>query len=650
MKKMKLNIQLFAISKSTSFSENVDIVNNKSDLSITITFSANNSSTWFNSKALKCTCNGSTQSKNVSLSKGGKVTATFTFEDIQHNNDGSKSVDWNWTISTGTSVLGTLSDSGTKQLTTIPRASDITATNADIGSSSIIVINKKNDSFTTTLKYKFANQTVYTTIVEKTGEKTYGWQIPTSFYSLIPNAQYGPCSIEAITYNGDTQIGDPKYVNINIFANETLCKPTISNTSIIDTNTKSIALTGDNTKFIKFVSTPKLAWNASAKNGATLKSQTINNVSATSPYQTNWADSFKLNVTDSRNYTNTYDYVLSDVVDYFYPQITATGKRKTSTSSNIILNLSGKFFNGYFSSSNKNIVTFKCNYKKKNDTVWNTITLTPIVNADGTFTLADFDLGEICDYQSGWQFSITVTDKITSQSSNFTITIGKPNHYWYKKDNINYFKVNGKFNSENTATVKELISSENVEATGGFLKTTKNGKTTQIGSENSGYCHYITDADRNYFNKPLYVQGDLYGGENYDKKVAYFSDLLSANNVLWGPDYYYMTSDNTINLSQKISEQKNGIVLVWQAYDNDEPKPWHFNFCFVPKWQALTNSSRGVSMWLTNDVGSQVASKYVYIYDDKIVGNDNNSTGATKESSGITTTNNHWVLTYVLGV
>lgn len=650
MKKMKLNIQLFAVTKSTSFNENLDIANNKSDLSITITFSANNSSTWFGSKTLKCTCHGETKSKKVSLSAGGKVTVTFTFEDIQHNSDGSKSVEWNWTISTGTSVLGTLSDSGTKQLTTIPRASDVTATNADIGSSSIIVINKKNNSFTTTLKYKFATQTTYTTIVEKTNEKTYGWQIPENFYALIPNDQYGKCTIQAITYNGDTQIGDPKYVDINIFVNETLCKPTISDTSIIDTNTKSIALTGDNTKFIKYVSTPKLSWNASAKNGATLKSQTINNVSATSPYQANWANSFKLDVTDSRKYSNAYNYVLSNVVDYFYPQITATGKRKTSTSSNIILNVSGKFFNDYFSDNIKNTATFKCNYKKKNDSEWSTITLTPTINADGTFTLTGFDLGEICDYQSGWQFSIIVTDKITSQSSNFTITIGKPNHYWYKKDNINYFKVNGKFNTENTATVKELISSENVEATDGFLKTTKNGKTTQIGSENSGYCHYITDADRNYFNKPLYVQGDLYGGENYDKKVAYFSDLLSANNVLWGPDYYYMSASNTINLSQKVSEQKTGIVLVWQAYSDGAPQPWDYNFTFIPKWQAMTNSSRGVTCFLSNSHAGYIGTKYVYVFDNKITGHNENSTGATKGNSGITTTNNHWVLTHVLGV
>lgn len=489
MKKMKLNIQLFAVTKSTSFSENVDIVNNKSDLSITITFSANNSSTWFNSKALKCTCNGSTQSENVSLSKGGKVTATFTFEDIQHNNDGSKSVDWNWSITTGTSVLGTLRDSGTKKLTTIPRASDITATNADIGSSSIIVINKKNDSFTTTLKYKFTNQTLYTTIVEKTGEKTYGWQIPTSFYSLIPNAQYGSCSIEAITYNGDTQIGDPKYVDINIFANETLCKPAISNTSIIDTNTKSIVLTGDNTKFIKYVSTPKLTWNASAKNGASLKSQIINNVGATSPYQTNWADSFKLDVTDSRNYTSTYNYVLSNVVNYFYPQITASGKRKTSTSSNIILNLNGKFFNGYFSENIKNTATFKCEYKKKEDNEWTTIVLEPTINDDGSFSLKDFDLGGICDYKHSWQFSITVTDKITSQSSNFPITKGDPIYYWYTQNGINYFRVKGKLKADTEMKIgsKKVLGFNEVEGSENTYKLI----TERITSES--ISHKIND-------------------------------------------------------------------------------------------------------------------------------------------------------------
>lgn len=646
---MKLNIQLFAASKNTSFSESVDKVNNRSNLSITITFSANNSSTWFNSKSLKCTCNGEEQSKTVSLSKGGKVSATFTFSDIEHAEDGKKSVSWSWYIATGTSVLGTLSDSGTKQLTTIPRASDITASNADIGSSTIIVINKKASSFTTTIDYKFENETSWTNIVTKTLNTTYGWTLPESFYNQIPNKKYGVVTLRAITYDGSSKIGE-KTTTFNAFANEELCKPAISNVGAIDTCEATVLLTGDNTKFIKYESAPMLSWDVSAKNGASIISQKINGVEVVSPYSPlNWSDSYKLVVTDSRGYQTTYDFNLS-TIDYFYPQITASGKRKTSTSSNIILNLNGKFFNGYFSENIKNTATFKCEYKKKEDNEWTTIVLEPTINDDGSFSLKDFDLGEICDYQDNWQFSITITDKITSQSSNFPIIKGDPIYYWYIKERINHFKVNGKFNSTNTATVKGLISSNNVEATDGFLITKKCGKTTKIGSENSGYCHYMTDADRNYFNKPLYVQGDLYGGENYDKKVAYFSDLLSANNVLWGPDYYYMSASNTINLSQKVSEQKTGIVLVWQAYSDGAPQPWDYNFTFIPKWQAMTNSSRGVTCFLSNSHAGYIGTKYVYVFDNKITGHNENSTGATKGNSGITTTNNHWVLTYVIGV
>lgn len=439
---MKLNIQLFAATKSTSFSESVDKVNNRSNLSITITFSANNSSTWFNSKSLKCTCNGEEQSKNVSLSKGGKVSATFTFSNIQHNDDGKKSVSWSWHIATGTSVLGTLSDSGTRTLTTIPRASDITASNADIGSSTIIVINKKASSFTTTIDYKFENETSWTNIVTKTSNTTYGWTLPESFYNQIPNKKYGVVTLRAITYDGGTKIGE-KTTTFNAFANEELCKPVISNIGAIDTCEATVLLTNNNTKFIKYESAPMLSWDVSAKNGASIISQKINGVEVVSPYSPlNWSDSYKLTVTDSRGYQTTYDFNLS-TIDYFYPQITASGKRKTSTSSNIILNVSGKFFNGYFSDTNKNTVTFKCNYKKKDDTVWNTTTLTPTINADGTFTLTDFDLGEICDYKYSWQFSITVTDKITPQSSNFPITKGDPVYYWYVTEGINYFKVNG---------------------------------------------------------------------------------------------------------------------------------------------------------------------------------------------------------------
>lgn len=43
-----------------------------------------------------------------------------------------------------------------------------------------------------------------------------------------------------------------------------------------------------------------------------------------------------------------------------------------------------------------------------------------------------------------------------------------------------------------------------------------------------------------------------------------------------------------------------------------------------------------------------IASKYVYVYDDRIEGSDNNDGRGTE--SGVTYANNHWVLDSVIGV
>ena len=133
------------------------------------------------------------------------------------------------------------------------------------------------------------------------------------------------------------------------------------------------------------------------------------------------------------------------------------------------------------------------------------------------------------------------------------------------------------------------------------------------------------------------------------KKITIKGKNISENQILW-QGAWYMNASQTATLSQKVSEQQHGILLVWQAYSSGSAQSWDYNFCFVPKWQALTNSGRGVSMWLTADAGHIVASKYVYVYDDKIGGHANNSAGATKRNSGITTTNNYWALTYVIGL
>ena len=680
--------------------------------------------------------NHSWSSLSSSLTVAGSYVLVKEFDDvITHNDDGSKTITISGSISgpSGTSISGVTS-SGSKnvKLSTIPRASEITATNADIGSSSIIVINKKNDSFTTTLKYKFATQTTYTTIVEKTSATNYGWSVPTSLYSLISNAQYGSCSIQAITYSGDTQIGDPKYANITLYANRSLCEPVISNTSIVDTNALSVGLTGDSSKFIKYVSIPKLTWNIQTRNSATLNNQLINNTYRTSPYTSNWSESFTLYCVDSRGYDKTHIFSMGSIVNYFYPQISASGKRKTSTSSNIILNVSGKFFNGYFSDTNKNTAAFECKYKRKTDSDWTSVTIEPTINEDGTVTLSNYDLGEICDYQTSCQFSIVITDKVKSEISNFPITVGEPNHYWYKKNDLNYFRVNGQLDVKNTLnmfnynkiywkepgygdkfTIEPRFSGEDddnylaVRAAVGdagtdpdtyniATVTAKSGHLWIKGDANlggyarvngeilpsyEGWCqdannalregrywcgNFTTNLPGNHpwgylrvrvSNGSVVNHTDNWGwqeffstnGRNWIRyivntnnwspwKEIVSEDYVKNQDTIWQGNLQ-MGANDTINLSKGISSQKTGIVLIFSGYSNGAAQNNNHTSYFIPRRYVGLYAGGGVVIPV-GEAGRVNGAKYIYVHDDRLVGNANNTSD----------NNNKWVLTAVVGV
>lgn len=216
---------------------------------------------------------------------------------------------------------------------------------------------------------------------------------------------------------------------------------------------------------------------------------------------------------------------------------------------------------------------------------------------------------------------------------------------------------------DNTIPSDNITVSENNFSVSGFeIGSIDETASNYFNPENAYRVKvYVEDNFTSYFSteKPIPV-GEYTWAEYKDrvdfKKVTIkgkdiISDIVYGDNqVLWGPDYYYMLASQTINLSQKVSEQKNGIVLVWQAYSNNAVQPWDYNFTFIPKWQAITNSSRGVVCYLATSHAGYIGTKYVYLFDDKIKGHNDNSTGATKGNSGITTTNNHWVLTHVIGV
>ena len=175
-------------------------------------------------------------------------------------------------------------------------------------------------------------------------------------------------------------------------------------------------------------------------------------------------------------------------------------------------------------------------------------------------------------------------------------------------------------------------------------------------NENLGYLLISTDGSNPIVRMQI-RNGDRYNRLEMTPDNAYFekSDYLTKedlsfieNNTLWS-GCYYMTSSHTVNLSQAISLQKNGIVLVWQYYDstNKEVKPYYYNHQFIPK-SAVNYVHGAMSFALVSRKFASVANKNLYIADTTLKGHDDNTAKGT--ANGITFDNSKFVLTRVIGV
>jgi hypothetical protein len=123
---------------------------------------------------------------------------------------------------------------------------------------------------------------------------------------------------------------------------------------------------------------------------------------------------------------------------------------------------------------------------------------------------------------------------------------------------------------------------------------------------------------------------------------------FGTNKHLWS-GANYMNASQSITLSEAVSAQVNGIVLVWSYYESGAAKDFNFHFHFVPKWFVSTYPAKGSDYALANHTGNVLGHKYLYISDTTITGNDYNDDG-TLAGSRVTYTNTAFVLRAVIGV
>ena len=360
---------------------------------------------------------------------------------IAHNPDGSKSFTVSgfsgWIYESG----NTYASSQTFTLPTIPRASSVSCSTADIGSNATISISRASSSFTHTLRYAFGSLTG--TIATKTSSTSVSWTIPTTFYAQIPNDKSGTGTITCDTYNGSTLIGSkPTYFTATV--NESASKPTLNPTAV-DVNTTTTALTGDSSKFIKYYSNASVSTGASARNSATLTSQRItcgakSISSASGTINAVESGSFTFSATDSRGYTTTQT-VNKTLIDYI--KLTCSLKAGAPTTDGVAtLKISGNYWNGSFGAV-ANTLTVQYRYKTQGGSYgsWTTISATKSNNTyNATATISGLD------YRTTYVFQARAVDKLATVNTDEQARRTTPIFDWSKDD----FNVNGTLKVNNT--------------------------------------------------------------------------------------------------------------------------------------------------------------------------------------------------------
>lgn len=381
---------------------------------------------YIGTRSNSCIVGGSTKAfSSAAISTGGGSTISLgtTTHTINHNADGTASVGISTTFSVKATISGSYIESvtanGTATLNTIPRKSSVTCNSFYIGDSTTININRASSSFTHTIKYTYG--TLSGTIATKTSETSIGWTPPaTDFYGQIPNGTTGYGSVTCETYSGSTLIGTST-ANFQAYAKKADCIPTVSAT-IVDTNASTIALTGDSTKLIKYLSQPKVTISATAKNSASIKSRKMTwgdgqtSTSTTATFNNGVTSSnVTVSATDSRGYSKAVTYDLTnkwiEYVKLAFSSITIS--RPESTSSTAKIKVNGNYFNGSFGAV-ANAFALKYRYKEEGGTY------TDYVTVETARTNDTFDYSatlEGIDYKKQYIFEFVVEDAAMVVSS-----------------------------------------------------------------------------------------------------------------------------------------------------------------------------------------------------------------------------------------
>ena len=473
---------------------------------------------------------------------GSLVSGAYVYDfTITHDDDGSKTIPIYALIPLSSTYGTNWTVDEDIELPTIPRANTLNYSYTYLDENINFSIVKASTNFTSTINLSFTTENGLTLvglgdIFSKTSATSLTYKLSEEDLNNVLSKNKTKNIVTAIititTFKKNDKLGSNLYY-ANIPIKNT---PPIVSATYEDTNATTIALTGNSSKIIKYVSQPKVTITAAPQQQADIVSySTIWGNSSSTTQETTFVNGIDSNILqvsakDSRNWVGNISYdITENYIDYIklgFEKFTL--ERPETTSNTINANLNGVWFNGNFGVST-NTLELKFRYKEKNGEYgeYQTISLTTEGN---TFSFSG-SIGDAYNYQKQYDFEFVLTDKVMSLVATFNVTSGES----IIRVGETYVRILGDVKIRGDLTIEGKIISEPAE------KIFEGQITT-------GTTYNFTKSLANYreicfiFGKEVkMITVDLFEKTNYfpgSLKLMNFES--TANNALLGCDLKYI--------------------------------------------------------------------------------------------------------------
>ena len=171
----------------------------------------------------------------------------------------------------------------------------------------------------------------------------------------------------------------------------------------------------------------------------------------------------------------------------------------------------------------------------------------------------------------------------------------------------------------------------------------------------SSYSYLMQEFHSNQPNDPVYKRlgttGGTAGNWSFGAWYEQGQNIIKNDVVTLWSGLSQITNNDSLTLSDAISNQSHGIILRFVAYNKDtgESRKYHYNEYFVSKDFVSKHNGEGHTFAIWGNYFNAAATKYIYIYDTYVTGNANNILSGTA-ATGIVYDNSQYVLCEIIGV